>query len=212
MTDRNQSFDAVAKGYAFTFQAPEMESSEDEVEQSGGQQIFSPSNKAPHTHPVTPTSHPATPPQASSSKKTLTPVTATSRPATPPQASSSKRTLTPESLPRADPKKPKLKRIVSAIRNALDIEKDTGDLGEESKSSLLRFFSKGTANDKKAYFAREDERAANTRSVDDHDAKIQAMDKEDHKRVLGRLRQQKRRQLLKDQEIRAGVRSPQGTK
>ena len=109
-------------------------------------------------------------------------------------------------------KKPRLKKIVSAIRNAFDMEKEAKDLGDESKFGLLKFFSKGKAADKKAYFAREDERAANMRSGDDYNSRQQVMKVKDHKREQGRLRQQKRRRLLKDEEIRGGVRSPRGTK
>ena len=215
---RNQSFDATAEGYMFTFEAPVSQSSDDEIECLEAQRTPPDSTEASSTCPVTPTSIPATPPsslQASSLRRTLTPEGSlpTSLPVTPPQASSSKRTLTPEGSPRVDgEKKPRLKKIVSAIRNAFDVAQEAEDLGEESKFGLLKFFSKGKAADKKAYFAREDERAANMHSVNDYDSRQRAMNIKDHKREQGRLRQQKRRRLLKDEEIRGGVRSPRGTK
>ena len=136
------------------------------------------------------------------------------RPGTPPPptASSSKRMLTPEGSPCDDAKRPKLKKITSAIRNAFQVAKEAKDLGEESKFGLLNFFSRGTAQDKRAYFEREDERAANIQSVTDNNVKNVNADKKEHERELGRLRQQKRRQLLKVKEIKSGERSPGGTK
>jgi len=92
------------------------------------------------------------------------------------------------------------------------VAKEAKDLGEDSKFGLLKFFSMGTAQDKKAYFEREDERAANTQSITDNNVKTQDLDKKEHERELGRLRQQKRRGLLKVQEIKTGERSPGGTK
>jgi len=65
------------------------------------------------------------------------------------------------------------------------------DLGEESKFGLLKFFSKGKAADKKAYFVREDEQVANMHSVNDYDSRQRAMNIKDHKREQGRLWQQK---------------------
>ncbi len=131
----------------------------------------------------------------------------------PPTASSSKRMLTPEGSPCDDAKKkPKLKKITSAIRNAFQVAKEAKDLGEESKFGLLNFFSRGTAQDKRAYFEREDERAENTQSVTENNVKNENTDKKEHEQELGRLRQQKRRQLLKVEEIKAGERSLGGTK
>ena len=53
-----------------------------------------------------------------------------------------------------DEKKPKLKVVTSAIRNALSKSFD----GESSKIGLLAYFSKGTAEDRANFFAREDKR------------------------------------------------------
>jgi len=218
---RNQSFDATVEGYMFTFEAPVLQSSDDEIECLEAQRTPPDSTEASSTCLVTPTSIPATPPsspQASSLRRTLTPegslpTSLPATPPTPPQASSSKRTLTPEGSPCVDgEEKPRLKKIVSAIRNVFDVAQEAEDLGEESKFGLLKFFSKGKAADKKAYFAREDERAANMHSVNDYDSRQRVMNIKDHKREQGRLRQQKRRRLLKDEEIRGGVHSPRGTK
>ena len=107
---------------------------------------------------------------------------------------------------------PPLQTVSSSIRNAFSVSKEAEDLCEEPKFGLLKFFSKGTTEDKKAYFAREDERAENTRSINGYHAKHRDMDKKEHEREQGRLRQQKRRQLLKEQEIKIGARSPKGTK
>jgi len=77
---------------------------------------------------------------------------------------------------------------------------------------LLKFFSKGTAEDKTTYFAREDERAENTWSLNDVEVQDLQMEKKLHERKLAHHRQQKRRQLLKETEIKAKVRSPGKTK
>jgi len=209
----------------FTFEAPVSDSSDDEIEFLEAQRTSPDSTEASSTYLVTPTSIPATPPsspQGSSSKRTLTsdsegsphiPTSLPPTPLSPSRTSSSKQSLTPEGSPCVDEdKKPRMKKIVSAIRNAFDMAKEAEDLGEESNFGLLKFFSRGNTEDKKAYFAREDERAANMCSVDDYDSRQQAMNIKDHKRQQGRLRQQKRRRLLKDEEIRGGVRSPRGTK
>ena len=88
--------------------------------------------------------------------------------------------LTPEGSPCDDAKKPKLKKITSSIRNAFQVAKEAEDLGKESKFGLLNFFSKGTAQDKRAYFEREDERVANTQSVTDNSVKNKNTDKKEH--------------------------------
>src|SRR6266545_7682112 len=108
-------------------------------------------------------------------------------------------------------KRPKLKKITSAIRNAFQVAKEAKDLSEESKFGLLNIFSRGTAQDKRAYFEREDKRAANTQLVTDNNLKNENTDKKEHERELGRLRQQKQRKLLKVKEIKTGEHSPGGT-
>jgi hypothetical protein len=151
---------------------------------------------------------PVTPP----SSRSVTPL---SRPVTPPLqiATSSKRMLTPEgSPPDHEKKKPKLKTVSSAIRNAFEMSQEAEDLGQEPKFGLLKFFSKGTVEDKKAYFEREDERAKNARSLNNFEEQNVMMEKKLHERELARHRQQRRRKSLKEQEIKARVRSPGGTK
>lgn len=107
---------------------------------------------------------------------------------------------------------PTCKKIISNIRNAFLSSKEAEDLGGQPKFGLLKFFSKGTTEDKRAYFAREDERAVNAQSMDDYHAKNNETDRKGHERGLAKLCQKERRQLLKEQEIRTGVRSPGGTK
>ena len=142
--------------------------------------------------------------------RSITPV---SCPIAPPQAaSSSKRTLTPDGSPDLDAKKPKLKKVTSAIHNAFEVAREAEDLGEKSKFGLLKFFSKGTAGNKKAYFEREDARAEIAQSIDSSEAQNLKMGKMLHDRELARHRQQKRRKGLKEQEIKCGQRSPRGTK
>jgi hypothetical protein len=121
--------------------------------------------------------------------------------------------LTPEGLPQAAQKKrPKLKTVALAIQDAFTTAQDAEDLDEDPKFGLLKYFSKGMAEDKKAYFEREIERAANTMSLDDHSQKKREIKKKQHERELAHLRQQRRRQLQKNQEIRAGVHSSRGSK
>ena len=157
---KKKSFNAITEGYKFTVQAPDVESSNGEIEvyeapqvldsglartmeestsENGGEIASNPTPSSPSlSHPITPLSRPVTPPTQI--------------------ASSSKRTLTPEGSPQGhEKKKSKLKTITSAIWNAFELSKETKDLGQEPKFGLLKFFSKGTAEDKKAYFAREDE-------------------------------------------------------
>jgi hypothetical protein len=147
-----KSFNAVAEGYEFTVQAPNMESSDSKVEVHETPQVldtgfgrtrasdFTPSSPS-LSHPITPLSCPVTPPTQI--------------------ASSSKRMLTPEGSPQGHEKKLKLKKITSTIRDVFKLSKERKDLGQEPKFGLIKFFSKGTAEDKKAYFARENEQADN---------------------------------------------------
>ncbi|KIJ90294.1 hypothetical protein K443DRAFT_15356 [Laccaria amethystina LaAM-08-1] len=121
--------------------------------------------------------------------------------------------LTPEgSSPDHEKKKPKLKTVSSAIQNAFEMSQEAEDLGQEPKFGLLKFFSKGTVEDKKAYFEREDERAKNARSLNNFEEQNVMMEKKLHERELARHRQQRRRKSLKEQEIKDRVRSPGGTK
>jgi hypothetical protein len=93
--------------------------------------------------------------------------------------------LTPEgSLQGHEKKKSKLKMITSTIQNALKLSKEKKDLGQEPKFGLLKFFSKGSAEDKKAYFARDNEQAENTWSLDNVEAQNLQMEKKQHEREL----------------------------
>jgi hypothetical protein len=100
------------------------------------------------------------------------------------------------------------KKITSSVRNATEISQEIG----KPKLGLLKFFSKGTPADTKAYWDREEERVAVTQSSNDYDTRYLGMEKKVHERDLARLRQQKRRKLKKNSEIHDGTRSPRGTK
>jgi hypothetical protein len=61
---------------------------------------------------------------------------------------------------------PKKKTIESAIFKALKISEEEKKLGEMMGSGLLKYFSRGTEEDRAAYFQREDEKATAIRSQD----------------------------------------------
>ena len=63
------------------------------------------------------------------------------------------------SSPSGEKVKPAKKIVTSAIRSALKISAEEKKLGK-TQSGLLKFFSKGTEDDKTAYFWREDDKAA----------------------------------------------------
>ena len=121
-----------------------------------------------------------------------------------PKQQPSKQTLTPDGSLDLDAKKLKLKKVASTIHNALEVAREAEDLGEKSKFGLLKFFSKGTAGNKKAYFKREDARAEIAQSIDSSEAQNLKMGKTLHDRDLARHRQQKQRKGLKEQEIKCG--------
>lgn len=104
--------------------------------------------------------------------------------------------------------KPNLKSVPSTIRKALDFASEVGD----PKIGLLKFFSKGTQEDTKAYWAREEEIAIAARSKEKFQDQVVGMEKKVHDRELARVRQQRRRQKLKEEEIQQGERSPGGRK
>ncbi len=194
----------MAEGYKFTVQAPDVESSDGEVEVYETPQVFD-SGLARTTEESASENEEEMASNFTPSSPSLTPPTQI--------ASSSKRMLTPEGSPQGhEKKKLKLKTITSAIRNAFELSKETKDLGQEPKFGLLKFFSKGTVEDKMAYFAREDERAENTWSFNDVEVQNLQMEKKLHERKLAHRRQQKRWQLLKETEIKAKVHSPGRTK
>jgi hypothetical protein len=92
--------------------------------------------------------HPSTP----------APMVPSSEPVTPGAVSSS------EEL---EEEKPKKKTVESAIFKALKISEEEKKLGKMTGSGLLKYFSRGTEEDRAAYFQREDEKAAAIRSQDE---------------------------------------------
>ena len=151
----------------------------------------SPSSCAPLSRPTTP---PCLPPPQTELEPTHVPT-------------GSKRN---QNSPSPEPKKVK-KKITSAIRHALEISAEAEN-GQRSKHGLLKYFSKGTQEDRDAYFLREDERSNEARLQ----AEVNAKNVEAHRKVrerdLAKERQRRRRQRVKVQEIRSGQRSPGGTK
>jgi hypothetical protein len=206
-----QSFEASAQGYLFTFKKePEgaMDSDTDnslmdldeaeentqrtgENEQSDDESILSyTSYYSPSLTPV-PSSKPAG--------------------AVSPKSSSSSIVVTAFSSS-GDKEKPKKKTVMSAISRALKISEEEKKLGEKPQNGLLKFFSKGTEEDRAAYFRREDEKAAAVQSQAEAYRKHQDAKKKLRERELARERQQKRRKKLKNEGILSGARSPGGTK
>lgn len=185
--NEKKSFNPIAEGYKFTVQAPDVESSDSKVEVYKTPQILDTglartmeestseneeervSNFTPSlpslSHAITPLSHLVTPPTQI--------------------ASSSKQMLTPEGSSQGhEKKKSKLKMITSTIRNVFELSKERKDLGQEPKFGLLKFFSKGTVEDKKAYFARENEQAENMQSLNNVEVQNLQMEKKQHEREL----------------------------
>jgi len=78
--------------------------------------------------------------------------------------------LTPDGSLDVDAKKPMLKKVTSAICNAFEMASEAEDTGKKCKFGLLKFFSKGTADNKKAYFEREDARAEISQSIESFEA------------------------------------------
>ena len=160
-----------------------------------------------------PSSEPTPPPSPSSCAPLSRPTTPPCLP--PPQtelepthvSTGSKRN---QNSPSPEPKKVK-KKITSAIRHALEISAEAENR-QRSKHGLLKYFSKGTQEDRDAYFLREDERSNEARLQ----AEVNAKNVEAHRKVrerdLAKERQRRRRQRVKVQEIRSGQRSPGGTK
>jgi hypothetical protein len=115
-----------------------------------------------------------------------------------------------QNSPSLEPKNVK-KTITSAIRNALELSTEAKN-GQSTKNGLLKYFSKGTQEDKNAYFLREDERSNEARLQAEVKAKCVKALKRVRERDMAKERQRKHRQLVKNQEIRSGERSPGGTK
>ena len=103
--------------------------------------------------------------------------------------------------------KPVLKRD-SSIRKALDFSKDN----KGSNIGLLKYFGQGTKEDIEEYWKKEEERSAVNQEKEDFKKKSVDMEKRLHKRELARVRQQRKRDKIKEREVKEGVRSPGGKK
>lgn len=99
-------------------------------------------------------------------------------------------------------------QINSAIHNALELTAENG----KPAYGLLRFFSKGTKDDVQDYWHREEEQRQEKESEMVFHVRELEIEKKNHEKELTRLRQQKRRNKVKNQEILMGKRSPGGTK
>ena len=211
ITNVNQSFETEAEGFTFTFQPKADSGSKSDVEfieeandknQSDGE-----AGTSFHLPSSNSSSEPTPPPSPCAPPSRLT--TPTCSPPPPPKLepaevlTGSKRNQ--NSSP--EPKKVK-KKVTSAIRHALETSTD----GQSAKHGLLKYFSKGTQEDRDAYFLREDERSNESRLQAVVDAKNVEAKKKVQERNLAREHQRKHRQLVKVQEIRGGQRSPGGTK
>ena len=213
----DQSFEASAQGYRFTFQktlegATDSDTDDslidlDETEENV--QLTSNNSESDDESTLSYTSQPYRDPS------TPTPTEPSSRPVTPGaislMASSSSNSITASSSS-GENERPKKKTVESAISRALRESEEEKKLGKKTGSGLLKFFSKGTAEDRAAYFRREDEKAAAMRSQEKAYEKHQHAKKRLRERELARERQQRRRKKLKNQDIYTGARSPGGTK
>ena len=96
----------------------------------------------------------------------------------------------------------------SSIRSALEFAKEHQD----SNIGLLKYFSQGTKEEMDAYWKRVEERTVVDRERQHFDKKSVDMDKKQYERELARVRQQRKRERIKEKEIKEGVRSPGGKK
>jgi hypothetical protein len=210
VTNANQSFETEAEGFTFTFQPNAESKSEveiieqandnDQSDEDAGSSIYLPSSKpTPPPSPCAPLSRPTTPPGSSPPQSEFEPEEV---------PTGSKRN---HRSPSPEPKKVK-KQITSAIRHALELSTAEVGNGQGAKHGLLKYFSKGTEEDRKAYFSREDELYNEVRLQAIVDAKNAGARKRVRERDLARERQRKHRQLAKVHEIQSGQRSPGGTK
>jgi hypothetical protein len=205
----SQSFETEAEGFTFTFQPKADSESEVEfIEQANNNDQ---SDEESETSFYLPSSEPTPPPSPCAPSHPTTPP----RSPPPPQPelkpadvlTGSKRNQNSSS---PEPKKVK-KKTTSAIRHALELSTEAEN-GQSAKHGLLKYFSKGTQEDRKAYFLREDERSNEARLQEEVSAKNVEAKKKVWERELARERQRKHRQVVKAQEIRSGQRSPGGTK
>jgi hypothetical protein len=100
-------------------------------------------------------------------------------------------------------------QATSSIRNALEIANDDT---YGSPKGLLHFWKKGSQAEVKEFWdhKRESRRAAE--DDDAHSITVKKSKSTTNKRDAAKLRKQRQRQHEKEAEIRAGVRSPGGTK
>ena len=153
VTNANQLFETEAEGFTFTFQ-PNAESKleveiieqandNDQSDEDAGSSIYLPSSKpTPPPSPCAPLSRPTTPPGPSPPQSEFEPEEV------PTDSKRNHRSPSPE------PKKVK-KQITSAIRHALELS--TAKVGNRQGAKHSKYFLKGTEEDRKAYFLREDE-------------------------------------------------------
>ena len=203
----NQSFETESEGFTFTFQS----NADSEVEIVEQAKDNFQSDEEAGTSIYLPSSEPTPPPS-----RWDPPPCPTTPFCSPPPQSELKPLAVPtdskqnQNSPSLEPKNVK-KKINSAIRNALELSTKAKN-GQSTKQGLLKYFLKGTQEDKKAYFLREDERSNEARLQ----AEVKAKDVKAWKRVwerdMAKEHQRKHRQLVKNQEIQSGERSPGGTK
>jgi hypothetical protein len=210
ITNVNQSFETEADGFTFTFQPndnSEVETIEQATDNASDQSdedtrslIYVPSSKPTPSPPSSPWARSTTPPS---------PPPQSEEPTEEPTGSKRNKN-TP--FPSPEPKKVK-RKVTSAIRQALELSTaGEAENGQSAKRGLLNYFSKGTEEDRKAYFSREDERSNEARLQAGVNAKDLKARKRVRERDMAKERQRKHRQLVKNQEIRSGERSPGGTK
>ena len=96
----------------------------------------------------------------------------------------------------------------SSVRSALEFAKRHQD----SNIGLLKYFSQGTKEDVDVYWKREEERSAVSQEKKNVEKKVVDMEKKLHKRELALIRQRRRRGIIKEMEVREGIRSPGGKK
>jgi hypothetical protein len=110
--------------------------------------------------------------------------------------------------PASPPKKRNRVQATSSIRNALEI---AGELTGSPKG-LLRFWKKGSQAQMKEYWDRELETRRAAEDDEAHSITVKKSKSAANKREAAKLRKQRQRERAKEADIRAGVRSPGGTK
>jgi hypothetical protein len=95
----------------------------------------------------------------------------------------------------------------SSVRKALEFGKD-----QDSNTGLLKYFSQGTKEGMDTYWKKEEERIAVNEEKKNFKKMSVVMEKKLRKRELARVHQQKKRDRIKEREVKEGVRSPGGKK